>query len=428
VSSNIGIVSRTLTFILAGGSGKRLHPLTRNKPKPLVPFGGVFRIIDFTLSNCVNSSLRKVYLLTQPKHVSLHRYIEQAANNPDSSFSPERGGSLTCLSPNQSSGYRGTADAVFQNMSIIERERPEFVLILAADHIYKMDYTRLLRHHADSGADLTMAAVEYPRSTAGSLGVLAVNSRNEVIGFEEKPEDPKPLPKNPGSVLVSMGIYVFSTRALIKMVTEDAWRRSSNHDFGSNVIPDAIGRLRVCAYDFTAAAHSTARYWRDVGTIDNYYRSQMELLQVNSPFDPYNDALWPTFSFGESSVVNSPLTEVWGPNSTLDSVVSRRSAIFDARIVRSVISKAVRVETSAEIESSVLLPGVRVGRGARIRRAVIDENAEIPEGAEIGYDLDTDRRRFQVSRTGIVVVPADATIAPDAFWETSGTGTRKWRA
>ena len=180
--------------------------------------------------------------------------------------------------------------------------------------------------------------------------------------------------------------------------------------------------------DFTTAAHSTARYWRDVGTIDNYYRSQMELLQVNSPFDPYNDALWPTYAFGESNVVNSPRTDVWGPDSTLDSVVSRRSMIFDARIVRSVISKAVRIETSAEIESSVLLPGVRVGRGARIRRAVIDEYVEIPEGAEIGYDLDMDRRYFQVSRGGIVVVPAEATIAPDAVWETSATAIRKWRA
>jgi glucose-1-phosphate adenylyltransferase len=428
VSSNTGIVSRTLTFVLAGGNGKRLHPLTRNKPKPLVPFGGVFRVIDFTLSNCVNSNLRKVYLLTQQKHVSLHRYIEKAASNPDSSFSHERGGSLACLSPNQSSGYRGTADAVFQNMAIIERERPEFVLVLAADHIYKMDYTQLLRRHADSGADLTMAAVEYPRSTAGSLGVLAMNSRNEVIAFEEKPDDPKPMLKNPGSVLVSMGVYVFSTSALIKMVTEDAWRRSSNHDFGSNIIPDAIGRLRVCAYNFTAEAHGTARYWRDVGTIDNYYRSQMELLQVNSPFDPYNDALWPTYAFGESNVLNSALTEVWGPNSTLDSVVSRRSAIFDARVARSVISKAVRVETSAEIESSVLLPGVRVGRGARIRRAVIDEYIEIPDGTEIGYDLDMDRQRFHVSRGGIVVIPAGATIVPDAVWETSGTATRRWRA
>ena len=428
MSSHTGILSRTLTFILAGGNGKRLHPLTRNKPKPLVPFGGVFRIIDFTLSNCVNSNLKKVYVLTHQKHVSLHRYIEQAAGNPDSSFSHERGGSLTCLSPNQSSGYRGTADAVFQNMSVIERERPEFVLILAADHIYKMDYTQLLRHHADCGADLTVAAVEYPRSTAGSLGVLALNSRNEVISFEEKPEDPKPLLKNPGSVLVSMGIYVFSTPALIKAVTEDAWRRSSNHDFGSNIIPDAIGRLRVCAYNFTAAAQSTARYWRDVGTIDTYYRSQMELLQVNSPFDPYNDALWPTYAFGESNVVNSPLAEVWGPNSMLDSVVSRRSAIFDARVVRSIVSKGVRIETSAQIESAVLLPGVRVGRGARIRRAVIDEYVEIPEDTEIGYDLDMDRRRFQVSRGGIVVIPAEATIVPDDVWETSATATRRWQA
>jgi glucose-1-phosphate adenylyltransferase len=232
-----------------------------------------------------------------------------------------------------------------------------------------------------------------------------------VIAFEEKPDDPKPLPKNPNSALVSMGIYVFNTRALVKAVTEDAWRTRSNHDFARDIIPDPIGSMRVCAYDFSATAQSTASYWRDVGTIDNYYRSQMELLLVNSLFDPYNDALWPTYAFGELTHVNSPLAEVCDASSALDSVVSRHSVISGAHIVQSVISPGVRVEASAEIKSSVLLPGVRVGRGARIRSAVIDENTEIPEGAQIGYDLETDRRHFQVTRCGVVVVPSESCIA-----------------
>ena len=403
--SHTGIVPRTLTFILAGGNGKRLHPLTCTRVKPLVPFCGIFRLIDFTLSNCVNSNLKNVHLLTQQKHASLHRYIELAAKSPNAPFCQERGGSPICLTPKEGRTYRGTADAVLQNISVLEREKPEFVLILSADHIYKMDYAQLVRRHVDSGADLTVAAVEYPRKMAGGFGVLKVNSASEVMTFEEKPDDPTPLPRNPNIALVSMGIYVFNTRALVKAVIEDACRTSSHHDFGRNVIPDSIGSLRVYAYDFTAAAHNTARYWRDVGTIDNYYRCQMELLLLNSPFDPYNDALWPTYAFGEINHVRSPLAALCKGNSGVDSIVSSQSTIFGARIVRSIISRGVHVEASAEVKNSVLLPGVRVGRGARICRAVIDENAEIPDGARIGYDPETDRRQFYVSHGGVVVVP-----------------------
>jgi glucose-1-phosphate adenylyltransferase len=401
-----GITSRTLTFILAGGNGKRLHPLTRNKPTPLVPFGGIFRVIDFTLSNCVNSHLKDVYLLTQHEPASLHRYSKLVATNPNGPFRHEQ--SLTCLAPRQGTTYRSTVDAVCQNTSVLEKERPEFVLVLAADHIYKMDYTDLLRRHADSGADLTVAAIEYPRRLARGFGVLEVNSASEVIAFEEKPEDPKPLLKNPHTALVSMGIYVFNTGALVKAVIEDTCRMRSSHDFGRDVIPNSIGSLRVHAYDFTAAGHSTAGYWRDVGTIDSYYRSQMELLLVNSPFDPYNDARWPTYAFGEPDHVSSLLAAQPGWNLPVDSVVSRQSIVSGARIAQSVISRGVCVEATAEIESTVLMPGVRVGRGARIRRAVVDENVEIPDGAEIGYDREKDRRRFRVSHGGVVVVSSES--------------------
>jgi glucose-1-phosphate adenylyltransferase len=407
--SNRGLISQTLTFILAGGNGTRLHPLTKDKAKPLVPFGGVFRIIDFTLSNCVNSNLKSVYLLTQHKQASLHRYVEAVASKPDSPFCDGRG-SLMCLHPKPGSTYGGTADAMFQNLSTINQEKPEFVLILASDQIYQMDYTNLLRRHADSGADVTVAAVEYPRKLSGGFGVLQVNARGEVIAFEEKPQNPKPMPTNPNTALVSMGIYVFNTRALIKAVTEDARRTRSNHDFGANVIPDSIGSLRVSAYDFTTAPNSMPRYWRDVGTLDTYYRSQMELLVVNSPFDPYNDALWPEYAFGELCP-SSSLAELIDRHSAADSVVSRSSTISGARIVRSVISRGVHVEPSAEIESSVLLPGVRVGRGARIQQAVIDENVQIPEGTTIGYDREADRHRFRVSAGGVVIVSGE-TVMP----------------
>jgi glucose-1-phosphate adenylyltransferase len=410
---NTGITSRTLTFILAGGNGKRLHPLTRYRPKPLVSFGGIFRILDFTLSNCVNSLLKRMYLVTRHEHASLHEYCKLAASNPNRPIRHEQ--SLGCLAPRRGIAYRGTADAVYQNLSVIENDRPEFVLVLAADHIYKMDYTDLLRRHADSGADVTVAAVEYPKRMASGFGVLQVNSSNEVTGFEEKPADPKPLRENTNTALVSMGVYVFNTSALVKSVIEDACRMRSSHDFGRDVIPNSIGSLRIHAYDFTAAAHGTASYWRDVGTIDNYYRSQMELLLVDSPFDPYNNALWPTYPFGESDHAGSLLPAPGGRNSPVDSVVAGQSIVSGARVAQSVISQGVYIAPAAEIESAILMPGVQVGRGARIRRAVIDEGVEIPEGAEIGYNPETDRRQFRVSHGGIVVVSREWSPAATSY-------------
>ena len=408
--SNTRLIPRTLTFILAGGKGRRLRPLTLTRPKPLVPFCGIFRIIDFTLSNCVNSNLKNVYLLIQRQHASLERYIEAAAANPYGPFCRKQSPSLVCLPPEPGRTYVGTADAVLQNISLLEREAPAFVLILAADHVYKMDYTQLLRSHADSGAELTVAAVEYPKAMASGFGVLQAGPENEVLTFEEKPRDPKPLRTNSNLALVNMGIYVFNTGALIRAVVEDGWRRNSDHDFGKSVIPASIGTLHTCVYNFTSAARATPGYWRDVGTIESYYQSQMELLLMNSPLDPYNDALSPTYAFGECNA-SSPLGGWCERNSALDSIVSREATILGARIVRSVISQGVHIEAPAEIESSILLSGVRVGRGARIRRAVIDENAEIPENAEIGYGSEGNQRLFRVSRGGVVVVPGESSPA-----------------
>jgi glucose-1-phosphate adenylyltransferase len=269
----------------------------------------------------------------------------------------------------------------------------------------------LLRCHADTGADITVAALEYPKAMASRFGLLQVNDRNQVIAFEEKPDRPNPFPIDPRVALVSMGIYVFNTRALVKAVIEDSFRTNSSHDFGRDVIPNSLGSLRVCAYNFSSAAHEPTGYWRDVGTIDAYYRSHMELLLVDSPFDPYNDALWPTYSFGGHI---SQITAGLDRESGVDSVVSPRSTMSGTRVVQSVISPGVRVEDSCEIQSSILLPGVRVGRGAKIRRAVIDEKAEITEGTEIGFDSEADRSRFWVTDSGTVVVSANATFGNQA--------------
>jgi glucose-1-phosphate adenylyltransferase len=332
--------------------------------------------------------------------------MDAAAANPSGPFVRKQS-TLKCLSPKPGYRYAGTADAVLQNLWMLEREGPEFVLILSADHAYKMDYTQLLRSHADSGAHLTVAAVEYPKRMATGFGVLEVNSEGEVLAFKEKPDDPKPLPGNPNMALVSMGIYVFETRALVRAVIEDTWKVRSEHDFGRDIIPASIGSLRVHAYNFTAESHSRGGYWRDIGTIDDYYRSQMELLLMDPPFDPYNDALCPTYAFGESNSAAASLVKRYDRNSAVDSVISNHSMIYGARIAQSVISRDVHVGSSADIESSVLLPGVRIGRGARIRRAVIDEDAVIPDGSEIGYSAETDRQQFQVSCGGVVVVPRE---------------------
>ena len=410
---NTGFISRICTFILADGKGKRLDPLTRARAKPLVHFGGVFRIIDFTLSNCVNSGLKNASLLTRRKDASLEKYIELTGTSPNGPFSPAQGGSLRCLSPKQGGTCRGSADMIFQNLPILQQERPDVVLLLKADHIYKMDYRKLLRFHAESRADITVAAMDSPRNRTNRSRILQVNSRNDVIRPGENLEHPDVPERGSCRTLASMGIYVFNTAALIKAVVEDRCRINSSHDFARDIIPNSIDSLRVCAYNFSAAAKSM-RYWRDIGSIDRYYHSQMELLMVNSPFDPYNDALWPTYAFGGHDHVNSPLTEL-DMNSALDSAVSRQASLSGACVVQSVISAGVHVGASSEIRSSILLPGVRVGRGARIRKAIIDENAEIPEGSEIGHDPDADRRRFRVTRDGVVIVPANPALTRESY-------------
>ncbi len=397
--STTGMDFSTLTFILAGGQGKRLSPFTAGRAKPLVSFGGVFKIIDFTLSNCVNSGLEQAFLLTQYKADSVRSYIEASSWAAD----------FVCLPSSPSSGYYGTADSVYKNMHLFSQRKADYVLILASDHIYKMDYRRLLRFHASHGGDATIAAVQYPRKLSKELGVLDVDERGQVVDFEEKPEYSRVGRADSSMVLASMGIYVFNEAALRKALLRDAGHFNGSHEFGKDLFPDLIRTARVYAYDFTNNNGPLGAYWRDVGSIDTYYRAHMELLLLNSTFDPYGDARWPVYtggrhlqfqSAGPNAGRNPDLNSSYG----VDSVISPDSEVSGAAVQQSVLSPSVYVAPSAEISGSVLMSGVRVGQGAKVRHAIIGEGVVIPEGAQIGCDFIEDRRRFHVTENGVVVV------------------------
>ena len=399
MQSTTGMDFSTLTFILAGGQGKRLAPFTSGRAKPLVSFGGIFRIVDFTLSNCVNSGLERAYLLTQYKADSIRGYIETSSWTTD----------FVCVPSSPSSSYLGTADAVYKNIHLFTEAKADYVLILASDHIYKMDYRKLLRFHASHGGDATIAAVQYPRKLSKELGVLDVDERGQVVHFEEKPEYPQGHRSDSSMVLASMGIYVFNAAALRKALLRDAGNFNGSHEFGRDLIPDLLRTGRVFAYDFTNNSGSLGAYWRDVGNVDTYYRAHMELLLLNSTFDPYGDARWPVCaggrhlqfqSAGPNAGRNADLNSSYG----VDSVVSPDSDVCGAMIQQSVLSPSVFVAPSAEISGSILMSGVRVGPGAKVRHAIIGEGIVIPAGAQIGCDFIEDRRRFHVTENGVVVV------------------------
>lgn len=380
----------TLTFILAGGEGSRLHPLTDERPKPVVPFGGIFRIIDFTLSNCLNSGLRRLYLLTQYKHEALHRYVREGWGALWNEFRWDRGEFLVCLPPASGKRYRGTADAVLQNIELIRRECPEFVLILSGDHIYHMDYRELVESHADSGAGLTIAVAEQPAEEASRFGVLEVEPDGRVAGFEEKPALPRARSGPPGKVLVSMGVYVFNTAVLLRAIEEGAPFLDRTYDFGKHVFPALINSVPVHAYPLRDRATGAPRYWRDIGTIDSYYEASMDLTQNKPLFDPYSNEDWPTRTVGPRGL--NPC---------------RPSARVRGRVLNSVVSSGVHVAVDASVEHSVLMRGVTIGNGARVRKAIVEEDVEIPAGVEIGYSP-ADCGRYFVTRSGIVVVTRHA--------------------
>jgi glucose-1-phosphate adenylyltransferase len=378
---------RTQTFILAGGQGKRLFPLTVSRPKPAVSFGGVFRIIDFTLSNCLHSGLERVSVLTQYRHEELHACIGRGWSDlwRDRDRDPP-----VCLPPTGGKRYRGTADAVFNNLQVMESEKLEFVLILSGDHVYHMDYRDLLLRHAETNADLTIATVEHPVKDASHFGVVEVDADFRVTGFAEKPIEPRPLPSTPAMALISMGVYVFRKELLVKTLI-DSCETGMGHDFGRDIIPSLIRSARVCAYDFRDEVQDLPRYWRDIGTLDSYYDASMDLVDDIPRFDPHAKDIGPL------RPTSHPVRD------TADRLLAPR-VNTDSRVTQSVLSPDVQIEGGTEIEGSVLMPGVRVGKNARIRRAIIEEGIEIPEGFHIGLDLDHDRGRYTVTESGVVVV------------------------
>jgi glucose-1-phosphate adenylyltransferase len=409
------VLDDVLVIVLAGGAGERLYPLTKERAKPAVYFGGPYRIIDFTLSNCINSGLRKIFIALQYKSLSLSRHLRMGW----SVVADELGEFIEILSPQKRVGehwYLGTADAVYQNLYSILRENPRHLIVLSGDHVYKMDYAKMLRFHRDHGAGATLAAIEVPSQDADRFGVLQVDGQDRLTGFLEKPKD---LP--PGTqVLASLGIYIFDMDVLVPALEKDA-RQDSNHDFGKDILPDLISSVPVFAYRFYDENKKEAKYWRDIGTIDAYYDANMDLCHVNPDFNLY-DPEWPLRTY---QVQAPPAKFVFADEGrrcgqALDSVISAGCIISGSRVAGSVLCPNVRVHSFCDIDQSILMPGVRVGRHARIRRAIVDRDVFVPRGALIGYNDEEDRRRHTVSDSGIVVVtnadePYIGTISEEAL-------------
>jgi glucose-1-phosphate adenylyltransferase len=379
-------MGRTQAFILAGGQGERLQPLTISRPKPLVSFGGMFRILDFTLSNCLHSGLQDVSILTQYQHEELHRYIRQGWSRFWHSSSPDRS-PLVCRPPVSGKRYRGTADAVFRNSEVMS-EKSDFVLILCGDHIYQMDYGDLLRHHMETNADLTIATVKHPLRAASQFGVLEVDQAFRVTGFQEKPRAPHPLPFDSSMALVSMGVYLFRKSVLLRSLRA-VCDSGTGYDFGHDVIPGLIDSGGVFAYDFRDRVRETTRYWRDIGTLDAYHAASMDLVESDGPFDPYANDAWP------SQPTRHPFATETAEPARVES---------GAQVIRTVLSPGVQVERGTTVYESILMPGVHIEKGAHLRRAIVEEGLHIPAGFRAGFDLSEDRLHHVVTDNGIVVI------------------------
>ncbi|HEC20461.1 MAG TPA: glucose-1-phosphate adenylyltransferase [Gammaproteobacteria bacterium] len=396
----------TLALILAGGRGSRLKQLTQWRAKPAVPFGGKFRIIDFPLSNCINSGIRRIGVLTQYKAHSLIRHIQQGWGHWRGEF-----GEFVELLPAQQriadSWYAGTADAIYQNLDIIRAHNPSYVLILAGDHIYKMDYGPMLAAHAEHEADLTIGCIETDLQTAKAFGVMGVDDDYRIRSFEEKPDEPTPIPGKPDTALASMGIYIFNTSFLFEQLIKDADLAQSAHDFGNNIIPSLIDKYRVLAYPFLDVQKGIQAYWRDVGTVDAFWQANLELIGVTPELNLYDED-WPIWTYQEQA---PPAKFVFDDEDrrgmAVDSMVSGGCIISGARIRHSLLFSNVHVNSYSEIEDSVILPNVEIGENSRIRRAVLDKCCQIPPNTTIGYDAEEDAKRFHVSPNGVVLVTPD---------------------
>jgi glucose-1-phosphate adenylyltransferase len=394
----------TLVLVLAGGQGERLYPLTKDRSKPAVPFAGMYRIIDFTLSNCLNSGLRRIYVLTQYKSGSLERHIQLGWN---SLFSVELGEWIYTVPPQLRVGqrwYEGTADAVYHNIYLIDQVQPRYVVILSGDHLYKMNYQRLLERHEETGALATVGAVEVPIAEARAFGVLQVDEQFRIVSFEEKPENPSAVPGRPDRALVNMGVYCFETGTLVDALTDDA-AKPTRHDFGRNILPGLVPSGRLFAMPFVDENRKREQYWRDIGTLDSFYEASMDLVSVDPLFNLY-DADWPLRTMPRQL---PPAKTVWAQGQRrgelLDSLVCSGVVVSGGTVVRSILSPEVRVNSWARVSDSILMDGVKVGRHARIHRTIIDKGVEVPSGFVVGEHSAEDRKRFAVSDGGVVVIP-----------------------
>jgi len=400
------VTHNTLALILAGGRGSRLHQLTDWRAKPAVPFGGKFRIIDFPLSNCVNSGVRRIGVVTQYKSQSLIRHIQHGWSFLDGRFK-EFVELLPAQQRTTETWYQGTADAVFQNLDILLRHDPKYVLILGGDHIYKMDYSKLLAEHLEKGADMTVACLEIPLHEASAFGVMGVNDAWQVTSFAEKPETPAPIPGQPQKALASMGIYVFNAAFLYEQLIRDSKINESSHDFGKDLIPYMVPRYRVFAHRFLNSCVNMASgipYWRDVGTVDAYWEANFDLTTVTPELNLYDED-WPIWTHQEQL---PPAKFVFDDEDrrgqALDSSVSGGCIISGATVRRSLLFSNVKVRSYSTVEDSVILPNVEIGRYARLRRVVVEKQCIIPEGLVAGYDTEEDRKRFYVTEKGITLI------------------------
>ena len=401
----------TLGVLLAGGAGERLYPLTRDRAKPAVNFGGIYRIIDITLSNCINSGLRRVYILTQYKALSLNRHIREGWSTI---VGNELGEFIEILPPMKrvsENWYMGTADAVYQNIYSIGSEQPRYVLILSGDHIYKMNYDLMLRQHKESGADVTLATILIDPSETRHFGVVDIDNASRVTGFEEKPKSTKTRsPYDATKVSASMGIYIFNTDVLIPVLLKDAEDSSSKHDFGHNILPKMVDEYKVYSFNFIDENKKEALYWRDVGTLDAYYEANMDLVSVAPVFNLYDKA-WPIRTHQRQyPPAKFVFAEQGRMGTALDSVVSMGCIVSGGTVRSCVLSPDVRVNSFSEVDSSILFSHVNVGRHCRIRRSIIDRDVHIPEGTVIGYDTESDRQKYHVTDSGITVVTRDYSL------------------
>ncbi len=393
-------------MILAGGKGERLHPLTIHRAKPAVPFGGKYRIIDFTLSNCINSNIRKVAVLTQYKSLSLDKHIRMGWNIVNS----ELGEFIISIPPQQrvsKEWYRGTADAIHQNLFLAEQEGAEYLIILSGDHVYKMDYSEMLQYHQNKGSEATIATIEMGREKASQFGVVEVDEDFRLIGFKEKPKEPKPIPDDPNLAFVSMGVYLFNLDVLKRYLEDDA-KKDTEHDFGKTIIPSMLKESKVYACNFKDENKKEAKYWRDIGTIDAYWEANMDLVSVDPLFNLY-DQEWPLRTYeGQYPPAKFVFAQEFKGGRlgiALDSIVCDGCIISGGRVQNSVLSHNVRINSYAEVRESILMENVEIGRYCKIRRAIIDKDVKIPPKTAIGYDLEKDKKRFFVTESGIVLVP-----------------------